>query len=98
MAQNPLKRLLDAGAQFTEMSQSTAQRVVNDFVKAGEVRREEATKTVQALVDRGRQTSDAIIGNVQAEIAKQLSRFAERFDEMEDRVEQLAESVGIRWG
>ena len=32
-----LKRLLDTGAQFTEMSQKNAEKIVAEFVKAGEL-------------------------------------------------------------
>ena len=48
MTDSPLlKRLLDAGAQFGEMSQKNAEKLVNDFVKAGQLRRKDAEKTLR---------------------------------------------------
>ena len=90
-----LKRLLDAGMQFSEMSQSTAEKVVHDFVKTGAVRRKDAEKTVQMLVDRGRSSTEHLVATVQAEIANQLGRFASRIDDVESRLEEIAAKLGI---
>jgi polyhydroxyalkanoate synthesis regulator phasin len=90
-----LKRLLDAGMQFTEMSQSSAEKLVNEFVKNGQLRRKDAEKTVQQLVERGRSSTEQLFSAVQTEVAKQLGRFADRIDDLEDRIEDLAESLGL---
>jgi polyhydroxyalkanoate synthesis regulator phasin len=90
-----LKRLLDTGAQFTEMSQKNAEKVVAEFVKAGEMRRKDAEKTVQHLVERGRATTEHVIGLIQAEVSKQLGRFAQRLDDVESRVEEVAGNLGL---
>ena len=90
-----VKRLLDAGMQFTEMSQSSAEKLVNEFVKAGQVRRKDAGKTVQELVDRGRSSTEHLMASVQSEVSKQLARFADQVDGLEDRIEDLARSVGM---
>ena len=47
-----LKRLVDTGASYAEMSQKNAEKLVSDFVKAGQVRRKDAEKMVQRLVER----------------------------------------------
>ena len=91
-----LKRLLDAGMHFTEMSQSTAEKIVNDFVKAGEVRRKDAAKAVQELVERGRSSSGQAMSAAQSELAKQLGRLADQLDGLETRIEDLAKSVGVK--
>ena len=39
-----LRRLLDTGMQYTEMSQKNAEKLVSDFVKAGQVRRKDAER------------------------------------------------------
>ena len=90
-----LKRLLDAGMQFTEMSQKNAEKLVSDFVKAGQLRRKDAEKTVQRLVERGRATTEHVVCLIQAEVAKQLGKFAERLDDIEARVEDVASNVGL---
>jgi len=90
-----LKRLLDAGMQFTEMSRTNADKLVNELVHDGHVRRKDAETTVQQLVERGRSSTDHILSAVQAEVAKQLGRFANRIDDVEDRIEDLADSLGV---
>ncbi|MEY2581345.1 MAG: hypothetical protein QOE09_1194 [Ilumatobacteraceae bacterium] len=90
-----LKRLLDTGMQYTEMSQKNAEKIVSEFVKAGQVRRKDAEKVVQRLVDRGRSATEHLVGVVQAEVANQLGRLAERLDDIEARVEDVAGSFGI---
>jgi polyhydroxyalkanoate synthesis regulator phasin len=90
-----LKRLLDTGAQFTEMSQKNAEKIVAEFVKTGELRRKDAEKTVQNLVERGRATTEYVLGLIQAEVSKQLGRFAQRLDEVETRVEEVAGNFGL---
>ena len=90
-----LKRLLDAGMQFTEMSQKKAEKIVNDFVKAGEVRRKDAEKPVSissSAAEPRPSTSSALI---QAEVSKQLGRFADRLDDVEARVEEVAGNLGL---
>jgi len=97
MATNTLlKRMLDAGMHFTEMSQDNAERLVKDFVKSGQVRRKDSEKTVQQLVDRGRSATEQVVATVQSEISKQLGRFADRLDGVEERVEELAQRLGIK--
>lgn len=95
MAGKPLlKRLLDTGMQFSEMSQSNAEKIVGDLVKAGQLRRKDAEKSVQSLVDRGRATTEHLINLIQGEVAKQLGRFAQRLDDVEARVESVAGTMG----
>jgi polyhydroxyalkanoate synthesis regulator phasin len=96
MAANPLlKKMLDAGMQFTEMSQKQAEKLVKEFVKAGQARKKDSDDMVRQIVDRGRTLSEQIVAAVQAELAKQMSKFASRLDEVEGRVEALASKVGL---
>jgi hypothetical protein len=92
---NPLKRLLDAGAQLTEMSQAATERMRNEFANATQGSGSDALPTMQDLLDRGRESSEQAVQAIQAEIAKQLARFADRFEAMEDRIEQLGERFGF---
>lgn len=96
MATNPLlKRMLDAGMQFTEMSQKQAEKLVKEFVKSGQARKKDSDDMVRQIVDRGRTLSEQIVASVQAELAKQMSKFAGRLDDVEGRVEALAAKVGL---
>jgi polyhydroxyalkanoate synthesis regulator phasin len=88
-----IQRLLDAGMQFTELSQSKAEKLVGDLVKTGAVRRKDVESTVHSLLDRSRSATEQLVATVQAEVGKQVSRFAERMDNAEDRIEELASKV-----
>ena len=88
-----IQRLLDAGMQFTELSQSKAEQLVRDLVKSGAVRRKDAKATVHSLLERGRTATEQLVATVQAEVSQQVSRFAERMDDAEDRIEELAKRV-----
>jgi polyhydroxyalkanoate synthesis regulator phasin len=90
-----VKRMLDAGVQFTEMSQSSAEKLVHEFVKSGKLRKKDAEQAVQDLVDHGRSATEQLIAAVQSEVAKQLARFADRVDDLEARIEDLAHNVGV---
>ena len=90
MAQNVVRKLIDSGIHFTEDSQAKAEKLVKGLVKSGELRRKDAEQTLQTLIARGKETSDRILSLVQAEVAKQMSRFTDRVDVVEDRIEDLA--------
>jgi heparin binding hemagglutinin HbhA len=74
MAQNQLlKRYLDAGMQFTAMTQQRAEAIVRDLVKAGEVQAEAAQAAVNDLVDRSRKNTERLLEQIRAEIQKQVA-------------------------
>ena len=93
MANSTIKKFLDAGVHVTEMSKQQAESLVKSLVKSGEMKRKDADQAIQALVTRGKQTTDKISTLVQHEVAKQAAAFSERFDELEDRFEALAKSL-----
>ena len=73
MAQNDLlKRLLDAGVAFTQMTQKRAEEIVGELVRTGEMRAEQAQTMVQELVDRSRQNTERIVDSVRDDIRAQL--------------------------
>jgi polyhydroxyalkanoate synthesis regulator phasin len=73
MAQNDIiKRYLDAGMAFTQLSRERAEEFVKDLVKAGEVRRKEAEETVEALVERSRRNTEELVAVIRREVADQL--------------------------
>jgi len=74
MAENDLlKRLLDAGVAFTQMTQKRAEEIVNDLVRSGEMRTEQAQAMVQELVDKSRQNTERILDSVRNDIRGQVS-------------------------
>ena len=51
MATNDLiKRLIDAGLSFTQMTQAKAEEIVKDMQEAGQLRVDDAQATVQELM------------------------------------------------
>jgi polyhydroxyalkanoate synthesis regulator phasin len=73
MAQNQLfKRYLDAGLQFSQMTQQRAEALVRDLVRAGEVQAEQAQVVVNELVDRSRRNTERFVEQIRAEVRNQL--------------------------
>ena len=74
MAQNDLlKRFLEAGVQFTQMTQQRAEEIVRDLVKAGEVQAEQAQGVVSELVDRSRKNTEQLVDRVRGEVRNQIA-------------------------
>ncbi len=74
MAQNPLiKRYLDAGMAFTQMTQARAEAIVKDLVKTGEVQTQRAEALVNSLVERSRQNTDRLLDVVRKEVRSQIA-------------------------
>ena len=75
MAQSDiLKRYLDAGMAFTQLTRARADAIVKELVRAGEVRRERTQETVDDLVERSRRNTEALLGMVRKEVTSQLSQ------------------------
>jgi polyhydroxyalkanoate synthesis regulator phasin len=75
MAQTDLlKRYLDAGVAFTQMTQAKAEEVVRELVKAGEVQTADARKRVEELLDRSKENSEGIVALVRSEVQNQLAK------------------------
>ncbi len=90
-----LKRLIDAGMSFTQMSQSRAESIVNDLVKQGEVRKKEAQKSIDSLVQRGKESSERLIALIQHEVGLQVGKVSSQVEALEHRIEDLAKMVGL---
>ena len=74
MAQNDmLKRYLDAGMAFTQLTRARAEAIVKDLVKAGELQREQTQERVDELLERSRKNTDQLRDLVRKEIRQQLS-------------------------
>jgi DNA topoisomerase-1 len=73
MAQSDLlKKYLDAGLAFTQMTQQRAEAIVRDLVKAGEVQAEQATQRRNDLVERSRQNTEKLVEQVRREVRDQI--------------------------
>ena len=93
-----LKRFLDAGASFTQMTRDRAEKLVKDMVQLGEVRADETQQAVQDLVDRGRESTEQLMTWISNEVRKQMEVAASRMDGLEERVDELARNLGLRSG
>lgn len=94
MAQiNVLKRYLEAGMSFTAMTQSKAEELVRDLVKAGEVQTEQAQALVTELVDRSRKNTEALLDQVRQEISASAESLGLATLADLARVETLVESL-----
>ena len=92
---NLIKRLLDTGVMFTGMTQEQAEKIVKELVKAGQARRKDSAAMIEQLISRSRDAGGAAVASLQAELSKQLGRIAARLDGVEQRVEELAQKVGL---
>jgi polyhydroxyalkanoate synthesis regulator phasin len=93
MAKSSIKKFLEAGVHFTEMSREKAEAIVKDLVKSGEVRAKDGEKLIQTLVERGREASERIAAGVQSEVTKQMASTQARFEELESKLEALIGSI-----
>lgn len=74
MAQNPLiKRYLDAGMAFTQMTQARAEAIVKDLVRSGEVQASRTEELVGQLVERSRQNTEKLLDSVRREVRDQVA-------------------------
>lgn len=74
MPQNDqLRRYLDAGIAFTQMTRQRAEAIVKDLVNAGEMQRDQTQQFVDELVERSRKNTEMLLDTVRKEVADQLS-------------------------
>ena len=75
MANNErIRKYLDAGSVFGQVTRGRAEEIVRELVNAGDIQRSQAQEWVDTLVERSRKTSEQIIEMVRHEVAAQLSR------------------------
>jgi len=67
-----LKRYLDAGVAFTQMTRDRAEAIVKELVENGEIRRQEAQKRIEELVERSQKNTEELLGIIRREVAEQL--------------------------
>jgi polyhydroxyalkanoate synthesis regulator phasin len=69
-----LRRYMDAGVAFTQLTRQRAESIVRDLVRSGEVSRDQATARVEELLERSRQNTDAVLSIVRKEIDDRISQ------------------------
>jgi polyhydroxyalkanoate synthesis regulator phasin len=67
-----IRRIALFGSGVAELTRHRAEQMVKDFVKQGEIRRDQASGAVKELMDRNRQNRQELLGVVRAEIRKQV--------------------------
>jgi polyhydroxyalkanoate synthesis regulator phasin len=84
------KNALDAGVAFTQLTRQRAEAIVKEFVRNGEVSREQAAERVEELIDRSRKNTEFIVALVRQEIDSRLAHLATR-----DDLAKLAARLGV---
>ncbi len=75
MANNErIRKYLDAGSVFGQVTRGRAEEIVRELVNAGDIQRNQAQEWVDTLVDRSRKSSEQIIEMVRREVAAQLNK------------------------
>ena len=67
-----VRKYLDAGVSYAQVTREKAEEIVKDLVKAGEVRAEDAQAAVKDLVERSRKSSEALSERIRSEVRDQL--------------------------
>ncbi|MEQ1787401.1 MAG: hypothetical protein ABL966_10130 [Acidimicrobiales bacterium] len=94
MAQNDiLKRYIDTVADFTSLTQSRAESLVRDLVKAGEVQADQARDAVVELLERSRKHSETLLETIRTEVRAQITGFGLASQADLDRIEQRISSL-----
>ncbi|WP_421120066.1 phasin family protein [Aquihabitans daechungensis] len=99
MAQtNVLKKYLDAGVSFTNLTQSKAEALVRELVKAGEVQTEQAQAAVIELLERSKKNTEALIEQIRKEISDSAESLGLATIADITRLENLIASIKLRGG
>jgi polyhydroxyalkanoate synthesis regulator phasin len=94
MAQNDLlKRYVDAAVSFTTITQSRAEALVKDLVRAGEVQADQARDAVTDLLERSRKSSESLLETVRTEVRQQITNLGLASQADLDRIEQRISSL-----
>jgi polyhydroxyalkanoate synthesis regulator phasin len=92
-----IKRMIDAGLTFTQMTQARAEEIARDLQESGSVRFDEVQSTVQELMERGRENTEQLMSLIQREVSKQLAAFGVDVKDLEARVEELQQRYVRGW-
>ena len=96
MAQHDiLKRYIDAGLDFTSVTQARAEALVKDLVRAGEVQADQTRDAVTELLERSRRNSEKLLRTVRTEVRAQITSLGLVSQADVDRIERrIASALG----
>jgi polyhydroxyalkanoate synthesis regulator phasin len=69
-----LRRYLDAGVAFTQLTRQRAESIVKDLVRSGELSREQTATRVEELLEWSRQNTEAVVSIVRKEIDDRVAQ------------------------
>ena len=73
MPQGPdLTKVIEAGMNFTELRRSQARQIVSELVAQGQLARDQATSTVDEMLELSRRRREDLRSFVQSEIQRQV--------------------------
>jgi len=92
---NVLKKYLDAGVSFTNLTQAKAEALVKELVKVGEVQTEQAQAAVLELLERSKKNTEALIEQIRKEISESAESLGLATIADITRLEKLIASIKI---
>ena len=92
---NVLKKYLDAGVSFTNLTQAKAEALVKELVKVGEVQTEQAQAAVLDLLERSKKNTEALIEQIRKEISESAESLGLATIADITRLEKLIASIKI---
>ena len=81
-----VKKIIDA---LTPMNPDTAEKFVQDLLRAADERRREVERVVGDVARAGVRTAEGLASSMQQEMARQMTKMAARIDDLERQVESL---------
>ena len=73
-----VRKYLDAGVSYAQVTREKAEEIVKDLVKVGEVKADEAQDAVKDLVERSRKSSEALSERIRVEVKEQMAEVKEQ--------------------
>lgn len=97
-----IKRMALFTSGVAELTRYRAEQLVRDLVKAGDVRRDQASTVVRDLMERSRQNRMEVMRLIQSEIRGQIATLGlastRDIERLERRVARLEDTSGQRGG
>jgi polyhydroxyalkanoate synthesis regulator phasin len=93
-----VQRFLDAGADFSQLTQRNAERLVKSLVDAGDLQANQAQRAVKDLLDQAGKHRERLLQIVDREVQSQVSRMglATKADlaRLDRKIETVKKSAG----
>jgi polyhydroxyalkanoate synthesis regulator phasin len=89
---DPFRRYIDAGAALAQLTKARVEELVEELMKNGDVQRKEAQTKVDDLIERSRNSTEALLSLVHAEVSTQLSSLG--IGSLDDLARQVASLLG----